>query len=199
MMQTYYPRLNSDGMKRNKYWYKDNIYHNNDRGPTGCEWYAWGRFWEIYGTDTPPDLQYDYAWTWYSYEHDSYARGSAPDYGSIICFADGPYSLGFAAVVELINRDDENNITSIDCSYSFRAYDAHSGSDDPRSDIYFGMMNLVPPDYIPAIYIGEDETPFTFQGFIYNPTENGQPLSKGEPSKAWMFKRKLWREEEKEL
>lgn len=190
MMLTYYPRLNSDGMKRNEYWYKDNIYHNNDRGPTGCEWYAWGRFWEIYGTDAPPALQYDYAWTWYNYEYDNYARGSEPDYGSIICFADGPYSLGFTAIVELINRDDNNNITSIDCSYSFKTYD------ESRSDIYFGMMSLTPPDFIPAIYIGEGETSFTLQGFIYNPTENGQPLSHGEPAKPWLFKRELWHKEE---
>ena len=41
------PRLNSDGMQDEKYWYSGNPFHTAGYGMPNCTCYAWGRFWEI--------------------------------------------------------------------------------------------------------------------------------------------------------
>lgn len=83
---------------------------------------------------------------WYSNTIDGYERGQTPKLGAVICWY-STQSGGHVAIVEKINQDG-----SILCSNS-----AYGGS-------RFYTNTLTPPNY----YMG---SAYTFQGFIYNPTE----------------------------
>lgn len=139
-------------MQGNRLWYSDNPFYNAGYGLPNCTCYAWGRFWEIQGgtADTRPRLSTANAEDWYNY-NDGYTRGTTPQLGAVLCFADGPFSGdGHVCVVEQINGDG-----SIICSNS-----AYGGQ-------YFYLTTLYPQDnYVPA-------TGYIFQGFIYNPGGGG--------------------------
>ena len=173
-MATYTPRLNSDGMANNPYWYSNNPFYNAGYGLPNCTCYAWGRFWEIAGGDPDkrPNLSTGNAEDWYNYS-DGYERGSTPKLGATLCLADGPYSgVGHVCVVEEINQDG-----SIVCSNS-----AYSGP-------YFYLTTLYPPNYLP-------EAGYVFQGFIYNPYSGDSPgpgPGPGNGFKWWMAKNHLER------
>ena len=69
--------------------------------------YAWGRFYEILGTE--PTLCVDVANKWFDYD-DGYQRGQEPIVGAIMCFTGGTYkdannSYGHVAIVERVNAD----------------------------------------------------------------------------------------------
>ena len=143
------PRLSDSGMLNNSLWYSNNPFYNAGYGLPNCTCYAWGRFWEITGGNTPPSLSTSNAEDWYNYS-DGYQRGNTPKLGAIICFADGPFSGdGHVAVVEQINGDG-----SIVTSNS-----AYGGQ-------YFYTQTLQPPNYLPT-------SGYVFQGFIYNPNSQG--------------------------
>ena len=173
---TFYPRLTDEGISGNPYWYSDNPLYQYGYGLPNCTCDAWGRFWEEAGSQYRPNLSTGNAEDWYNYS-DGYERGSEPALGAVLCLADGPYSGdGHVCVVEEINSDG-----SITCSNS-----AWGGD-------YFYLSTLYPPDYLPI-------AGYRFQGFIYNPYSGGQPIPPpAQRKKIWMFKRELWREDEKEL
>lgn len=170
------PRLSSNGMYNNPYWYSRNPFYLSGYGLPNCTCYAFGRFWEI------ADINHDYsnypalstgnAEDWYGYTQDGYERGQEPRLGAVACWADGPFSgEGHVAIVEEIDPDTG----IITCSNS-----AYGGE-------YFYITHLSPPNYLPA-------AGYVFQGFIYNPHSGGVPWwSRG---KAWLFKRSLWHKEE---
>lgn len=83
---------------------------------------------------------------WYSNTIDGYERGQTPKLGAVICWYSS-VSGGHVAIVEKINQDG-----SILCSNS-----AYGGS-------RFYTNTLTPPNYNMG-------SAYTFQGFIYNPTE----------------------------
>lgn len=171
----YTPRLNSNGMDGNPYWYDRNPFYLAGYGLPNCTCYAWGRFWEIADIDhdysNRPTLSTGNAEDWYGHTADGYDRGQTPQLGAVICFADGPFSGdGHVAIVELINEDG-----SIVTSNS-----AYGGE-------YFYTQTLRPPNYLPA-------AGYVFQGFIYNPFAGGIPI--WIRKKIWLFKRALWHREE---
>ena len=110
-----------------------------------CTGYAWGRFIECQGVHNCR-LSRANAELWYGNTNDGYDRGQTPKLGAVICWH-STRSGGHVAIVEQINADG-----SIETSNS-----AYGGK-------RFYMKHLTPPDY----YMGRS---YTFQGFIYNPTE----------------------------
>ena len=110
-----------------------------------CTGYAWGRFMECQFNVHNCNLSRANAEEWYSHIIDGYQRGSSPKLGAVICWH-STRSGGHVAIVEKIN-DDGSILTS---------NSAYSGS-------RFYMKTLYPPNY----YMG---SAYTFQGFIYNPT-----------------------------
>ena len=145
----YTPRLNSDGMENNPYWYDENPFYTAGYGLPNCTCYVWGRWYEI--LKEPPDLPLGNANTWYDEvkEKGTYKLGSTPQLGSIICtwyLGDG----GHVAVVEQIN--DDGSIVTSNSGY---------GSD------YFWIETLYPPNYLPSWVPSNAYV----QGFIYLPTE----------------------------
>ena len=178
----YEPRLNSDGMLGSPYYYSLNPFYNAGYGLPNCTAYAWGRFWEVSDTErsytNPPSLSTGNAEDWYGHTADGYERGTEPQLGAVICFADGPFSGdGHVAIVEVINEDG-----SIVTSNS-----AWGGE-------YFYTQTLYPPNYLPA-------SGYVFQGFIYNPNGGWWPGPGPGPyptfiQKPWLWKRELYNREE---
>lgn len=111
-----------------------------------CTGYAYGRFMECQLGVKSCKLSRGDAEVWYPYRFDGYERGQTAKLGAVICWS-STQSGGHVAIVEKINQDG-----SILTSNS-----AYGGS-------RFYMKTLTPPDY----YMG---SAYTFQGFIYNPTE----------------------------
>lgn len=112
-----------------------------------CTGYAYGRFMECQFNTYSCNLSTGDAENWYAHTIDGYERGQTPKLGAVICWH-SDHSGGHVAIVERIN----NNGT-IDTSNS-----AYSGS-------RFYMKTL---DSANNYYMGSG---YTFQGFIYNPTE----------------------------
>ena len=83
---------------------------------------------------------------WYNNTSDGYDRGSTPKLGAVICWHSAR-SGGHVAIVEEIYSDGTINTSN----------SAYGGK-------RFYMKKLSPPNY----YMGNS---YTFQGFIYNPTE----------------------------
>lgn len=168
------PRLTSDGMRGNPYYYSRNPFYLAGFGLPNCTCYSWGRFWEVADVDhdysNRPTLCTTNANDWYNY-NDGYERGQTPQLGAIACFYGGPFSGdGHVCNVEEILPNGD-----IVCSNS-----AWNGS-------YFYLTTLSPPNYLPA-------SGYIFQGFIYNPHSGGSPWwSKG--IKAWLYKKWLWNRE----
>lgn len=137
------PRLNSDGMLNNPYWYSLNPFYQSGYGLPNCTCYAWGRRYEI--TGKAPDTSLRSADTWFDYAvSHGQKTGQTPKAGSIMVWKytgshanDG----GHVAIVEEI--DGETVVTS---------NSAYGGT-------YFYTQTLSPP-YEWASYT-------QFQGFIY--------------------------------
>ena len=111
-----------------------------------CTGYAWGRFIECQGVHNC-NLSRMNAELWYPYVADGYQRGQTPKLGAVICWH-STRSGGHVAIVEEI-KDNGDIVTS---------NSAYSGS-------YFYMKTLSPSN---NYYMG---SAYTFQGFIYNPTD----------------------------
>ena len=171
----YIPRLTSDGMRGNPYWYSRNPFYQAGYGLPNCTCYAWGRFWENADINADfsnrPNLSTGNAEDWFGHTSDGYERGNTPALGAVLCLADGPFSGdGHVAIVEEINE----TTGVITCSNS-----AYGGT-------YFYLTTLSPPNYLPA-------SGYVFQGFIYNPYWGGGWLYRKKP---WLWKRELYKREE---
>lgn len=79
-----------------------------------CVGYAYGRAWEILGTD--PHLCINQASAWYTY-NDGYPRSSTPSLGAIACWDDG--ASGHVAVIEEITYSGG---TPVSCTVSESVY-----------------------------------------------------------------------------
>ena len=152
------PRLNSNGIVNNPYYYSDNPFYNAGYGMPNCTAYAWGRFWEESPTGGRPNLSTGNAEDWYNYRQDGYPRGMTPKLGAVICFSGGG-STGHVAVVEQINQDG-SIVTS------------NSG----WNSTFFWTETCRPPNYNSGNY--------NFLGFIYNPNVTGGSVPP-EPS-SWI-------------
>ena len=110
----YTPRLNSDGIIGNHWYYEDNPFYQAGYGLPNCTCYAWGRRAEI--LNKAPDLSTGNADTFWEYNQNTnaYPSGQTPKLGAIICWRyTGSHSNdgGHVGVVEQIN-DDGTIITS---------------------------------------------------------------------------------------
>lgn len=140
------PRLNSNGMQGNPYWYSENPFWQSGFGLPNCTAYAWGRAYEIIGDR--PNLSVGNANQWWDYNLNNsiYESGQTPQLGAIACYYYNPG--GHVAVVEQINSD--GSIVISQSGYSSR--------------IYFWLDTAYASnDYKPSWLSG------AFQGFIYLP------------------------------
>lgn len=96
------PRLSAPSSS-NKYYYSNtNVFYKYGYGMPNCTAYAWGRAYEILGTE--PKLSWNDAGQWYDYNKNGgyYKYGSTPKVGAVACWN---YSGGgHVAVVEKIEN-----------------------------------------------------------------------------------------------
>lgn len=98
----YVPRLSSDGMEGNPYWYDYNPFYQAGFGLPNCTAYCWGRWYEIQGQY--PELPLGDANTWWRDALNMGKKtGQTPQLGAIIVtwYSNG----GHVAIVEQINSD----------------------------------------------------------------------------------------------
>lgn len=120
---------------------------NNGSVLPNCTGYAWGRFMECQTNVHTCNLSRGDAERWYGYTMDGYQRGQTPKLGAVICWY-STRSGGHVAIVEEIKANGDIVTTN----------SAYSGS-------YFYRKTLSPKN---NYYMGKS---YSFQGFIYNPTE----------------------------
>lgn len=143
---TFTPRLNSDGMQGNPWYYANNPFYQAGFGLPNCTCYAWGRRGEI--TNVAPTLSTRNADTWWDYNQQSgaYPSGQTPRLGAIMCWSyTGSHASqgGHVSIVEEITGDSVNTSNS-----------AYGGA-------YFYMKTLSSSN-------GYEWASYTnFQGFIY--------------------------------
>lgn len=148
-IKPYIPRLTSDGILGNHWYYESNPFFNAGFGLPNCTCYAWGRRAEI--LDEAPNLSTHNADTFWSYNEatGAYPSGQTPRLGAICCWSytgshagDG----GHVSVVEQINED--GTIVT---------------SNSAWGGAFFYLQTLSPDN-------GYEWTAYTnFQGFIYLP------------------------------
>jgi surface antigen len=143
---------------------------NGDTLPN-CTAYAWGRFYEILGTD--PTLSKKNAEYWFltdgkhGYGDDGYQRGQEPKEGAVICWQNGSIGgeAGHVAVVEQINPD--GTIITSESGWEDALY-WWTTKRDKNGYYYFdgdGNENYRNT----GINSWGISSPYIFQGFIYNP------------------------------
>ena len=97
------PRLTSDGILNNPYWYTNNPFYQAGYGLPNCTCYSWGRWWEI--TEKRPNkLPLGDGKTWYAdAQLNGLTVGQVPQLGAVLCtyYENG----GHVAIVEVINSD----------------------------------------------------------------------------------------------
>lgn len=122
-----------------------------------CTGYAYGIFMECQPNVHSCNLSRGQAEWWYGYRLDGYQRGQTPKLGAVICWH-STKSGGHVAIVEYIYPNGD--IITTNSAYSGRR---------------FYRKRLSPPNY----FMG---SAYTFQGFIYNPTEFEEDPTPPEPS-----------------
>ncbi len=137
------PRLTAPSSS-NKYYYSNlNILYAAGYGMPNCTAYAWGRAYEILGTQ--PKLSLNSAHYWYGYNKDNnyYPYGKTPKLGAIACW-DNP-SGGHVAVVEDISS---TTITFSNSGYGYKNfYLTHAEIGEANGGVY--------------------SSGWTFKGYIY--------------------------------
>ena len=112
-----------------------------------CTGYAYGRFMECQPNVTTCKLSRANAEEWYGHTSDGYTRGSTPKLGAVICWHSSK-SGGHVAIVEEIY--DNGDIMTSNSAYGGSRY--YNKKIKASNNYYMGSA-------------------YTFQGFIYNPTE----------------------------
>lgn len=174
----YVPRLTSDGIQGNPYWYDYNPFYQAGFPLPNCTAYCWGRWYEIQGQY--PELPLGDANTWWRDALNMGKKtGQTPQLGAIIVtwYSDG----GHVAIVEQINSDG-SIVTS------------NSGWPDD----FFWIETLYPSNGYIASWMPDEAY---FQGFIYldispsgpGPNPNPGPGTRRKRGKAayytnpWLF------------
>ena len=172
------PRLTSDGIQGNPYWYDYNPFAQAGFPLPNCTAYCWGRWYEIQGQY--PELPLGNANTWWRDALNMGKKtGQTPKLGAIIVtwYSDG----GHVAIVEQINSDG-SIVTS------------NSGWPDD----FFWIETLYPSNGYIASWMPDEAY---FQGFIYldispigpGPMPNPSPGTRRKRGKAayytnpWLF------------
>lgn len=170
-MGTFTPRLTSEGMYQNPYWYSDNPLAQAGYGLPNCTCYAWGRFYEISGT-RPSNLSTGDAGDWFEYNQAGgwYEYGSVVRLGAIACWSE-PGEAGHVAVVEQINADGSFVISQ-------SGYYRPVASYPPDTKNYF-WTDTCDGSTKKASWMDS----YVFQGFIYCPGVADQ-----ESQREWISK-----------
>ena len=168
----YIPRL-TEPSKSNKYYYSNmNILYAAGYGMPNCTAYAWGRAYELLGTQ--PKLCLNDARNWYGYNKDNkyYPYGKTPKLGAIACW-ETPTG-GHVAVVEEITS---TTITFSNSGWGYlNFYLTEAEIDDPSVGIYRPGSYFMGYIYI-LDGVKEPETP---KGDIYRvDSYNGINVRKG--------------------
>lgn len=126
----YSPRL-TQPTADNAYYYANNAYYKGGYGLPNCTAYAFGRAYELLGTE--PNLPMDDAGNWWAdnLASGAYPSGQTPKLGAIICW-NGSYS-GHVAVVEAINGDQVTLSESAWSGPIFNSYTYTIGMEDATS------------------------------------------------------------------
>lgn len=114
-----------------------------------CTGYAWGRFCECQGKKSCK-LSTGDAGNWW-YKNDGYKRGKTPKLGAVICWKDSQ-GAGHVAIVEKV--ENNGDITTSNSAWGGDRFFLNNLK--KKKNYYFGST-------------------YTFQGFIYNPTEFQDP------------------------
>lgn len=143
---TFTPRLTTPDSS-NKYYFDDdyNVFEKYGYGMPNCTAYAFGRAYEILGTE--PNLSWNGAGQWYGYNaaYGYYDYGQTPKVGAIACWS---YSGGgHVAVVEEI--DEDGNMTLSNSAWG-------------RYDLFFYLTYANVNDSNPG-----GSSWWDFQGYIY--------------------------------
>ena len=137
------PRLSAPSSS-NKYYYSNlNVFYRYDYGMPNCTAYAYGRAYEILGSE--PKLSWNNAEQWYGYNKANgyYKYGQTPKVGAIACWSYS-YGGGHVAVVEKV----ENGVITLSNS-------AYSGD-----NFYISTASISDPK------VGGNKG-WNFQGYIY--------------------------------
>lgn len=137
------PRLSAPSSS-NKYYYSNlNVFYRYDYGMPNCTAYAYGRAYEILGSE--PKLSRNNAEQWYGYNKANgyYKYGQTPKVGAIACWSYS-YGGGHVAVVEKV----ENGVITLSNS-------AYSGD-----NFYISTASISDPK------VGGNKG-WNFQGYIY--------------------------------
>lgn len=174
-MADFIPRLNSDGIYNNKYWYSDNPFYQANLGLPNCTCYAWGRFWEISGIK--PTLPTWDGGEWFADVVASgvYKTGQTPQLGAVACYG----KAGDAGHVAIVEKISSGSVTISQSGY-YRPISSYP----PDTPNYFWLDDC-PKSTMLAPWMGD----YYFQGFIYNPFEPVPPIppSKNKKMPLWLM------------
>lgn len=143
------PRTTAPG--KSKYYYSDNPFQKNGYGmwdkngneQGNCTAYAWGRAYEILGTQ--PNLGRNNAGSWWNYNKNNnyYEYGSAPKIGAVAVWDKYDNDTGHVAVVEAI---DGNNVTISESHWKSTFFDTRTIKAD--SSNYLTKMRFLGYIYV---------------------------------------------------
>lgn len=129
------------------YFYSQNPFYKTGYGMPNCTCYAYGRAYELLGTE--PSLSRGNAgyWWWYNKSNGIYSYGSTPKLGAIACWDRYDQDRGHVAVVEAIEGD---SVTISESHYSGTYFDTRTINSN--SSNYLTSMR-----FLGYIYIGDFE------------------------------------------
>jgi len=130
-------------------YYSSNPFYKNDYGLPNCTCYAYGRAWEILGTQPKLPTGNAGAWWWKNKSSGTYSYGSTPKLGAIACWDKYDQNKGHVAVVEKIEGD---NVTLSESHWGTN----HNGTlFDNKTMKADGSNYLISYRFLGYIYIGE--------------------------------------------
>ena len=155
------PRTTAPG--KSKYYYSDNPFQKNGYGmwdkngneQGNCTAYAWGRAYEILGTQ--PNLGRNNAGSWWNYNKNNkfYEYGSTPKIGAVAVWDKYNNDTGHVAVVEAI---DGNNVTISESHWKSTFFDTRTIRAD--SSNYLTKMRFLGYIYVCPDISSTNNDPF---------------------------------------
>lgn len=158
---TFTPRLSAPSYSNAYYYSSKNIFYAAGYGMPNCTAYAFGRAYEILGTE--PKLCHYNAGEWYNYnkEYGYYSYGSTPRLGAVAVWDNYDSDTGHVAVVEKISG---TQVTISESAWNGTSFFTSTVS---SADSHFGYSRM---RFLGFIYIGDftasdnpDDTPVPTQ------------------------------------
>ena len=129
----------------NAYYYSSNPFYKSGYGMPNCTCYAYGRAWEILGSQPKLSTGNAGKWYWYNKSNGIYSYGSTPKLGAIACWDKYDQNQGHVAVVEAING---STVTISESHYKGVSFDTRTINSN--SSNYLTSMR-----FLGYIYIGD--------------------------------------------